>query len=51
MILLKREIAKEMGHRKTQNFLNATVYGARLVPYIRSSVPNQLCPLLFYVNA
>ena len=29
--LLKREIAKKKGHRKTQNFLNATMYGARLV--------------------
>jgi len=36
--LLKREIAKKMGHRKTQIFLNATVYGARLVLHIRSSV-------------
>ena len=34
--LLKREIAKKMGHRKTQNFLNATMYGARLVPHIGS---------------
>ena len=32
MILLKREIAKKMGHRKTQIFLKATMYGARLVP-------------------
>ena len=37
MSLLKREIAKKKGHRKTQNFLNATMYGARLVPHIRSS--------------
>ena len=51
MSLLKREIAKKMGHRKTQNFLNAAMYGARLVPHIRSSVPNQPFPLLFYVNA
>ena len=34
--LLKREIAKKMGHRKTQHFLNATMYGARLVPHIGS---------------
>ena len=31
MSLLKREIAKKKGRRKTQNFLNATMYGARLV--------------------
>ena len=48
MILLKREIAKKMGHRKTQNFLNATMYGARLVPHIRSSVLDQPFSLLFY---
>ena len=41
MSLLKREIAKKMDHRKTQNFLNATMYGARLVPHILSSVLNQ----------
>ena len=26
MSLLKREIAKKKGHRKTQNFLNATEF-------------------------
>ena len=36
MSLLKREIVKKMGHRKTQNFLYATMYGARLVPHIGS---------------
>ena len=41
MSLLKREIAKKMGHCKTQNFLNATMYGARLVRHILSSVLNQ----------
>ena len=51
MSLLKREIAKKKGHRKTQNFLNATMYGARLVPHIRSSVLNQPFSLIFYVNA
>ena len=51
MSLLKREIAKKKGHRKTQNFLNATMYGARLVPRIRSSVLNLPFSLLFYVDA
>ena len=31
MSILKSEIAKRKGHRKTQTFLNATMYGARLV--------------------
>ena len=50
MSLLKREIAYTMGHRKTQNFLSATMYGARLVPHIRSSVLDQPFSLLFYVE-
>ena len=50
MSLLRREIAKKLGHRKTQNFLNATMYGARLVPHIRSSVLDQPFSLLFYVE-
>ena len=41
MSLLKREISKKKGHHKTQNFLNATMYGARLVPHILSNVLNQ----------
>ena len=48
MSLLRREIAKKLGHRKTQNFLNATMYGARLVPHIRSSFLDQPFSLLFY---
>ena len=36
MSLLKRKIVKKMGHRKTQNFLYATMYGARLVPHVGS---------------
>ena len=48
MSLLKREIAKKMGHCKTQNFLNATMYGARLVIYVNAWTLKEIKMEFFY---